>query len=62
MIKKKFLLVKVSTDKNLADDLTKPLDTKTKKRPDQESALMKQQILSPGPFRGHVSSVGTISV
>ena len=60
--KKKFLAVKVSTDKNLADDLTKPLDAKTRKRLDQESELIKQQILSLGSFRGHVSSVGTSSV
>ena len=60
--KKKFLAVKVSTDENLADDLTKPLDAKTRKRLDQESELIKQQILSLGSFRGHVSSVGTSSV
>ena len=52
--KKKFVAVKVATEKNLADDLTKPLDSKTRKRLDEEVKIIKKQIL--GSFRGHVSS------
>ena len=52
--KKKFVEVKVATEKNLADDLTKPLDSKTRKRLDEEVKIIKKQIL--GSFRGHVSS------
>ena len=33
--KKKFVAVKVATEKNLADDPTKPLDSKTRKRLDE---------------------------
>ena len=52
--KKKFVAVKVATEKNVADDLTKPLDSKTRKRLDEEVKIIKKQIL--GSFRGHVSS------
>ena len=52
--KKKFVAVKVATEKNLADDLTKPLDSKTRQRPDMEVEVIKKQILDS--FRGHVSS------
>ena len=52
--KKKFVAVKVATEKNLADDLTKPLDSKTRKRLDEEAEIIQTQIL--GSFRGHVSS------
>ena len=36
------------------DDLTKPLDSKTRQRLDMEVEAIKKQIL--GSFRGHVSS------
>ena len=52
--RKKFIAVKVATEKNLADDLTKPLDRKTRKRLDLELEATKKHILSS--FRGHVSS------
>ena len=52
--RKKFIAVKVATEKNLADDLTKPLDRKTRKRLDLELEVIKKHILSS--FRGHVSS------
>ena len=52
--KKKFVAVKVATEKNLADDLTKPLDSKTRQRLDMEVEVIKKQILDS--FRGHVSS------
>ena len=52
--KKKFVAVKVATENNLADDLTKPLDSKTRKRLDEEVEIIKKQIL--GSFRGHVTS------
>ena len=53
--KKKFVAVKVATEKNLADDLTKPLDSKTRQRLDiMEVEVIKKQIR--GSFRGYVSS------
>ena len=47
--KKKFVAVKVATEKNLADDLTKPLDSKTRKRLDEEVKIIEKQI--PRSFR-----------
>ena len=52
--RKKFIAVKVATEDNLADNLTKPLDGKTRKRLDGQLEAIKQRVLRS--FRGQVSS------
>ena len=46
--------VKVATEDNLADNLTKPLDGKTRRRLDGQLEAIKQRVLRS--FRGQVSS------
>ena len=52
--RKRFIAVKVATEDNLADNLTKPLDGKTRKRLDGQLEAIKQRVLRS--FRGQVSS------
>ena len=52
--RKKFIAVKVATEDNLVDNLTKPLDGKTRKRLDGQLEAIKQRVLRS--FRGQVSS------
>ena len=52
--RKKFIAVKVATEDNLADNLTKPLDGKTRRRLDGQLEAIKQRVLRS--FRGQVSS------
>ena len=49
-----FIAVKVATEDNLADNLTKPLDGKTRRRLDGQLEAIKQRVLRS--FRGQVSS------
>ena len=52
MTGKKFVAVKVDTEKNLADELTKPLETRVRKRLQLELRRLRQEVWKTSTLGG----------